>query len=366
VETDKATMSLDSIEDGFIAKLLVDEGAADIPVGQPILIMVEDEADIAAFADYTPPAEAAAPAAAAAAPAETPSSPPAPTSAPAAVAATSAAPPAPAAAPTGDRIFASPLAKRLAAAADIALSSLSGTGPRGRITKADVDAYVAAPPATAAAATAVAATAAGTEGASFTDEKLSSVRKIIASRLLESKQTIPHYYLEIDVNVDRVMALRQRLNASADGAYKLSVNDFIVKASAKALQKVPEVNSAWMDSFIRQYNTVDISVAVSTPNGLITPIVFDADAKGLAEISADVKSLAARAREGGLAPAEFQGGTFTISNLGMFGVKSFSAIINPPQSCILAVSLLPVLPLPPPSFSFLSEACRPLCRAASK
>lgn len=333
VETDKATMSFDSTEDGFVAKLLIDEGAIDIPVGQPVLVMVEEEGDIAAFADYVAEASdpAAAPVEEAAAPAPTPTSTPAaeqPKAAPVMEA------------PTGDRIFASPLAKRLAEAADVALQAVSpGTGPRGRVTKADVDAYIAsgAGDAVPDVPAVSAVSQAGTTDAMYEDIPLTNVRKIIASRLLESKQTIPHYYLEVDCKMDKVMEMRARMNARGGDDYKLSVNDFIIKASALALADVPEVNSAWMDSFIRQYDTVDISVAVSTPNGLITPIVFDADAKGLRSISADVKDLAARAKDGALQPEEFQGGTFTISNLGMFGVKSFSAIINPPQSCILAV-----------------------------
>jgi len=171
----------------------------------------------------------------------------------------------------------------------------------------------------------------------YTDIPHTNVRKVIAQRLLQSKQTIPHYYLSVDCSIDEVMKVRAQLNAKLDEKEKLSVNDFIVKASALALRKVPAVNSSWMDTAIRQYNYVDISVAVATPTGLITPIVKDADLKGLLQISSDVKRLAAKAKENKLAPEEFQGGTFTISNLGMFGVKTFSAIINPPQACILAI-----------------------------
>lgn len=163
------------------------------------------------------------------------------------------------------------------------------------------------------------------------------MRKIIASRLTESKQTVPHYYLTVEVNMDKVSKLRQVLNQSSEGKYKLSVNDFVIKASALALKAVPEVNSAWQGDFIRQYNSADICVAVATPTGLITPIIGQAETKGLSSISAQVKDMAKRARDGKLSPAEYQGGSFTISNLGMFGVKNFTAIINPPQSCILAI-----------------------------
>ncbi|CEJ00564.1 Putative Pyruvate dehydrogenase complex dihydrolipoamide acetyltransferase [Rhizopus microsporus] len=163
------------------------------------------------------------------------------------------------------------------------------------------------------------------------------MRKIIATRLAESKQQVPHYYLTTEINMEKINKLREVLNKSSDGKYKLSVNDFVIKASALALKKVPEVNSAWQGDFIRQYNTADISVAVATPNGLITPIVGSAESKGLSAISNQVKDMAKRARDGKLAPHEYQGGSFTISNLGMYGIKHFTAIINPPQSCILAV-----------------------------
>jgi len=335
IETDKATMSFDAAEDGYVAKLLVDAGTADIVLGTPVVVMCEEEEDIAAFAGFVPEAApTSAPAAAEpapAAPAPTPAAPtPAPTAAPVAAQA------------SGDRIFASPLAKKLAAEAGIQLDLLAASGQGGRVTKADVEVYMEAlanAPAAAVAPSAAAAdagAAASTSG-SWTDIPLTNVRKIIASRLLESKTTIPHYYLSVDVNVDELMAVRSELNAVADGKYKLSVNDFIIKASALAMKDVPEVNSSWMDTFVREHHTVDISVAVSTENGLITPIVFDSNLKGLATINENVRDLATRARDGALAPAEFQGGTFTISNLGMFGIKNFSAIINPPQSCILAV-----------------------------
>ncbi|KAA8586964.1 dihydrolipoyllysine-residue acetyltransferase component of pyruvate dehydrogenase complex, mitochondrial isoform X1 [Etheostoma spectabile] len=341
IETDKATIGFEVQEEGYLAKIMVPEGTRDVPLGMPLCIIVEKESDIAAFKNYaeigvaevsTPPlAPAAAPAAA------TPSP--------------SAASPGPAAAAPGaprkGRVFASPLAKKLAAEKGINLAQVSGSGPDGRITRKDIDSFVppkaapavaAAPsPAAVRAAPAPAAAPAAPAG-TFTDIPISNIRKVIAQRLMQSKQTIPHYYLSVDVNMDQVLELRKELNAEVKAQnIKLSVNDFIIKASALSCLKVPECNSSWMDTVIRQNHVVDLSVAVSTANGLITPIVFNAHTKGLAAISSDVSALAAKAREGKLQPHEFQGGTFTISNLGMFGIKNFSAIINPPQACILAV-----------------------------
>lgn len=341
IETDKATIGFEVQEEGYLAKIMVAEGTRDVPLGTPLCIIVEKESDIAAFKDYveTGVAEVSAP-------------PPPPAPTPAQVAAPSAAAPSPAptAAPAGPRkgrVFASPLAKKLAAEKGIDLAQVSGSGPDGRITRKDIDSFVppkvapavaAAPaPAAAPAAPAPAAAAAAPAG-TFTDIPISNIRKVIAQRLMQSKQTIPHYYLSVDINMDQVLELRKELNDEVKAQnIKLSVNDFIIKASALACLKVPECNSSWMDTVIRQNHVVDVSVAVSTANGLITPIVFNAHTKGLAAISSDVSSLAAKARDGKLQPHEFQGGTFTISNLGMFGVKNFSAIINPPQSCILAV-----------------------------
>jgi len=338
IETDKAVMSFDSSEDGYVAKLLVTDGT-QAKVGVPLMVICEEEEDIAAFANFE---ASAAPAATAAVTEPEPAAAAAPV--PAAAAAAPAAPAAPAAVvQSGDRIFASPLAKNMAAEAGLALDVFGRSGQGGRVTKADVQVYLdelaKAPAAVAEAPVSTEAAAGGYEtDAMYTDIPMNNVRKIIASRLLESKQTIPHYYLSIDCEVDDLLTTRAQLNSMAgDGEYKVSVNDFIIKASALSMAAVPEVNSSWQGDFIREYHTVDISVAVSTDNGLITPIIFDANQKGLAAISSDVKELAGRAREGGLAPHEFQGGTFTISNLGMFGIKNFSAIVNPPQSCILAV-----------------------------
>ncbi|XP_010773292.1 dihydrolipoyllysine-residue acetyltransferase component of pyruvate dehydrogenase complex, mitochondrial-like [Notothenia coriiceps] len=323
-------------EEGYLAKIMVPEGTRDVPLGVPLCIIVERESDIAAFKDYVEtgvtdvaaPPPAPAPAAAPAAPSPAPAA---------------AAPPA---APRKGRMFASPLAKKLAADKGIDLAQVSGSGPDGRITRKDIDSFVppkaapavAAAPAPAAPAPAAAAAPPAAAAGTFTDVPISNIRKVIAQRLMQSKQTIPHYYLSVDVNMDQVIELRQELNAEVKAQnIKLSVNDFIIKASALACLKVPECNSSWLDTVIRQNHVVDVSVAVSTANGLITPIVFNAHTKGLVGISSDVSALAAKARDGKLQPHEFQGGTFTISNLGMFGVKNFSAIINPPQSCILAV-----------------------------
>lgn len=343
IETDKATIGFEVQEEGYLAKIMIAEGTRDVPLGTPLCIIVEKESDISTFADYVETGVAASPP-----PAPTPVAAPAPAPAPAAPTAAPATAPA---APRKGRVFASPLAKKLAAEKGIDIAQVTGTGPDGRVTRKDIDSFVplkptpapAAAPAPAAptaptpsppAAPAFAAIPTGT----FTDIPISNIRRVIAQRLMQSKQTIPHYYLSIDVNMDQVLELRKELNAEvkADNI-KLSVNDFIIKASSLACLKVPEANSSWMDTVIRQNHVVDVSVAVSTPMGLITPIVFNAHIKGLATISKDVAILAAKAREGKLQPHEFQGGTFTISNLGMYGIKHFSAIINPPQACILAV-----------------------------
>ncbi|XP_051903116.1 dihydrolipoyllysine-residue acetyltransferase component of pyruvate dehydrogenase complex, mitochondrial [Hippocampus zosterae] len=342
IETDKATIGFEVQEEGYLAKIMVSEGTRDVPLGTPLCIIVEKESDIAAFKDYveTGIAEISTPPPAPA-PAAVPVAAP-PTQAPAAAAA-AAVPSLTPAAPRKGRVFASPLAKKLAAEKGFDLAQITGSGPDGRITRKDVDGFVpakapAAPAPTAAAAVPAPAAVPAAPAGTFTDIPISNIRKVIAQRLMQSKQTIPHYYLSVDVNMDQVLELRKELNEEVRArSLKLSVNDFLIKASALACLKVPECNSSWMDTVIRQNHVVDVSVAVSTANGLITPIVFNAHTKGLAAISADVSALAAKARDGKLQPHEFQGGTFTISNLGMFGIKNFSAIINPPQSCILAV-----------------------------
>ncbi|XP_068844336.1 dihydrolipoyllysine-residue acetyltransferase component of pyruvate dehydrogenase complex, mitochondrial isoform X7 [Capricornis sumatraensis] len=336
IETDKATIGFEVQEEGYLAKILVPEGTRDVPLGAPLCIIVEKEADIPAFADYRP-AEVTDLKPPAPPPIPSPAAPVPPTPPPVAPPPSAPRPAAPAG-PKG-RVFVSPLAKKLAAEKGIDLTQVKGTGPDGRIIKKDIDSFVP----TKAAPTPAAAVPPPSPGVApvptgvFTDIPISNIRRVIAQRLMQSKQTIPHYYLSIDVNMGEVLLVRKELNKMLEGKSKISVNDFIIKASALACLKVPEANSSWLDTVIRQNHVVDISVAVSTPAGLITPIVFNAHIKGLETIANDVVSLATKAREGKLQPHEFQGGTFTISNLGMFGIKNFSAIINPPQACILAI-----------------------------
>ncbi|XP_078047326.1 dihydrolipoamide S-acetyltransferase muc isoform X3 [Augochlora pura] len=328
IETDKATMGFETPEEGYLAKIIVAAGTKNVPIGKLVCIIVSDESSVAAFKDFKDDSPAAPPPAAAAA------APAAPSPVPSAPPPTPAAPPSPAAAKlpaaSGERIYASPLAKRLAAEKGLSLQGLKGSGLYGSITSKDL---AGAGPAVAGVQPGMAIGAPG-----GMDVPISNIRAVIAKRLLESKQSIPHYYLSIDVKMDAALAMREQFNKMMEkDKVKVSVNDIIIKAMAMASKKVPEGNSAWMGDIIRQYNNVDVSVAVSTENGLITPIVFGADTKGIVQISKDVKALAAKAREGKLQPQEFQGGTITVSNLGMFGIKNFSAIINPPQSIILAV-----------------------------
>jgi pyruvate dehydrogenase E2 component (dihydrolipoamide acetyltransferase) len=304
-------------------------------------VKVNDVIAVLVEAGEAVPAAGAAPKAAAA-----PAATPAPVAAPVAVA------PAPVAAPaSGDRVFASPLARRMAAQAGVDISKIAGSGPNGRIVKADVDAALSRgpAPATAAAPAAAPAPIAAPRPAApvaitapHTAVPNSSMRKVIARRLAESKATIPHFYVSTDVEIDALLKIRADLNARSPkdgpGAYKLSVNDLVIKATAVTLRRFPNVNSMWTEDAILQLHDVDISVAVSIPDGLITPIVKGADIKGLAAISNEMKDLAARAKSGKLKPEEFQGGGFSISNMGMYGVRDFAAIINPPQAGILAVS----------------------------
>ncbi|KAM0745643.1 pyruvate dehydrogenase [Meredithblackwellia eburnea MCA 4105] len=351
IETDKATMDVEAQDEGVLFKIVVGDGSKAVPVGSVVAVIGEegDTADAAQIEALISEGGAPAPEAKEEKKAEAP----APKEEKAPEPKKESKPEAPSSQPSADRtvIFATPVAKRLALEKGIPLAQIKGTGPEGRIIKADIDNYK---PAAAAAAPASASASApapsAAAGASYTDVPVSNMRRVIASRLTESKNTNPHYYVTVEVNMDRVNKLREVFNAAAKaaeaaggvkdgvkGGVKLSVNDFIVKASALALAEVPEVNSGWHGDFVRQYHTADISVAVATPTGLITPIVTNVGAKGLATVSAETKSLAAKARDGKLKPEEYQGGSFTISNLGMFGVDSFTAIINPPQSCILAI-----------------------------
>ena len=331
IETDKATMEVEAVDEGVLDQILVQAGTEHVAVNSPIAVLRgEGEAPGAK------PAPAAVPA-------------PATTVSPQASRSAPAAPPAAVAAPShgGDRVFASPLARRMAAQAGIDLAGLRGSGPHGRIVKHDVEAAIAGGKAAPKAAPAAAATLPGAPAptapivptAGFPPFELvpaTTMRKTIARRLTEAKQTIPHFYLSIDCEIDKLLSLRKELNAS-DEKLKISVNDMIVKASAIALMRVPAANAAWTEEGMRLYKSADISVAVATDGGLITPIVRGAEGKGLAKIAAETKDLAARARAGKLKLDEFQGGTFSISNLGMYGIRAFSAVINPPQGAILAV-----------------------------
>ncbi|BDA46555.1 Dihydrolipoyllysine-residue acetyltransferase component of pyruvate dehydrogenase complex, mitochondrial [Coccomyxa sp. Obi] len=338
VETDKATMDWESQDDGYMAKLLVPDGTKDIPVGSPVAVFVEDQDSVSAFANFTaedakgggapkkaPKKEK---------PAKKAEAPAPPTPAPQ----KAAAPSAPKAPSSGGRVVASPYARKLAREAGVDIAQANGSGPGGRIVAADVQQLISSGGSKPAAAGAPAAHAPQQAEGDFTDIPNSQVRRITAQRLLESKTTIPHYYLTVDLNADRLLKLRAQLNESlAASGQKLSVNDFIIKASAVALRKVPEVNASWYPDFIRVYDNIDVSVAVQTPGGLMVPVVRDADVLGLAEISATVKELAQKAKAGKLRPEEYTGGTFSISNLGMYGISEFAAIINPPQAAILAV-----------------------------
>ncbi|QYJ06069.1 pyruvate dehydrogenase complex dihydrolipoamide acetyltransferase [Qipengyuania flava] len=335
IETDKATMEFEAVDEGTIASIAVEEGTEGVKVGTVIAMLAEEGEDLD---------EAAAAAPAGDTPAEAPKAEDAPAAAPAPVLAPA---PTPATAPasSGDRIIASPLAKRIAEQKGIDLSGVTGSGPNGRIVKADVEnAQPGAAPAKAEAAApapsapAKPATMGGDLDAPYEAQKLNNVRKVIARRLTEAKQTIPHIYLTVDVRLDALLKLRSELNKSleADGI-KLSVNDLLIKAQARALQRVPLCNVSFQGDELYQYTREDISVAVAAPSGLITPIIRDAGRKGLAQISTEMKELAGKARDGKLQPHEFQGGTASLSNLGMFGTKQFDAVINPPQAMILAV-----------------------------
>ena len=323
IETDKATMEFEAVDEGTIVSIAVPEGTEGVKVGTVIAVLAEEGEDANA---------APAPAKAAAAPAKVEVAPVA-----AAVEEPAKANPAVKSAPTGDRIIASPLAKRIAEQNGVDLKAIKGSGPNGRIVKADVEG--ARPLAAASTAPAQAAPAATPDfGIPYEAEKLNNVRKTIARRLTEAKQTIPHIYLTVDVRLDALLKLRSELNKAleADGV-KLSVNDLLIKALAKALVRVPKCNVSFAGDELRKYSRADISVAVAAPSGLITPIIADAAAKGVAQISNEMKALADKAREGKLMPHEYQGGTASLSNLGMFGIKQFDAVINPPQAMIMAV-----------------------------
>ena len=347
IETDKATMEFEAVDDGVIGKILIAEGTEGVKVNTPIAVLLGDGESAGDVAASPAPAASAAPTEA--------SAPAAPAAAPAAAAAPAPAPAAPAGA-DGSRIFASPLARRIAAQKGLDLAAIKGSGPRGRIVKADVEGATAAPaaaaaaPATAPAAAAptpVAAAPAGPsadmvarmyEGREYEEIKLDGMRKTIAARLSEAKQTIPHFYLRRDIKLDALLKFRSQLNKQLEArGVKLSVNDFIIKAVANALQQVPACNAVWAGDRVLQLKPSDVAVAVAIEGGLFTPVLKDADMKSLSALSTEMKDLAKRARDRKLAPAEYQGGTFAISNLGMFGIDNFDAIVNPPHAGILAV-----------------------------
>jgi len=336
IETDKATMEVEAIDDGKIGKILVPEGAQGIKVNAPIALLLGEDEDASALEHF------------AAVPPQ-----PAPLAPPLAVESVQSehAPPAEPVKQSGNsRIFASPLARRMAQQAGLDLGVIRGSGPQGRIVKSDIEAALspgrAAPaptpaptapqPAPAAAVLSKERVAALAGNPPYTERPLNAMRRVIARRLTESKQTVPHFYLTIDCELDALLKIRGELNAKSD-AYRISVNDFVIRAAALGLRQVPAANASWSDDAILLWDSVDIAVAVALDDGLITPIVKMADRKGLAAIASETKDLVARARAGKLKLEEFQGGTFSVSNLGMYGVRDFAAVINPPHGGILAV-----------------------------
>ena len=344
IETDKATMEVEAVDEGTIGKLVVAAGTEKVAVNAVIAVLLEEDESADDIGDISDDVASG----------SSESHPPAPSAepdvAPAAEAAPAPSTPAPAAPSSaeGGRVFASPLARRIAADKGIDLTLVKGSGPKGRIVKADVENFTptAAAPAPQAAASAPSAPSGPSTDAvmkmyadrEFEEVKLDGMRKTIASRLSEAKSTIPHFYLRRDIELDALLKLRSTMNGRlADQGVKLSVNDFVIKACAAALQRVPEANAVWAGDRILALKPSDVAVAVAIEGGLFTPVIRDAHAKGLGQISTEMKDLAARARDRKLAPHEFQGGAFSISNLGMFGIDNFDAVINPPHGSILAV-----------------------------
>ncbi len=338
IETDKATMEVEAVDEGVLGKILVQEGAEGIEVNAVIALMLQEDENPSALEEAVKALEAVP--AKAAAPAPEPEAAARPTAAkPAPKLAVVPTVPAPGPKPKrpDGRIFASPLARRLAKKAGLDLKLIGGTGPHGRIVKADVEAALSTGAARAAPGGGIMAGAgAAFAPAAHTVVPLTTMRKVIASRMSESMRAAPHFFVTIDCDIGELLGLREELNELAE-AYKLTLNDFVIRAAALALLETPEANAAWSEEGVLQFDAADISVAVATEGGLITPIIRSAEKKGLAVISGEMKELSARAHENKLTPEEYQGGTFTVSNLGMFGVREFTAIINPPQACILAV-----------------------------
>ncbi|WP_438996296.1 pyruvate dehydrogenase complex dihydrolipoamide acetyltransferase [Candidatus Puniceispirillum sp.] len=347
IETDKATMEVEAVDDGKVAQIAVGDGTDNVPVGTVIALLAEDDEDVAAVSSATPDAvstPASAPEATKPAEVETAqdvsahaesakqtpnADAPTPITASATVSSVSA---------TGAaRIFASPLARRIAADKGVDLASLTGSGPHGRILRCDVEGAPASMPASLVGTTPSLAVTATAENGASTLVPNNQMRKIIASRLQESKQTAPHFYLTVDCNIDILLESRKALNALAGEGIKISVNDMVIRAAAMALMKVPAANASWEGDNTRLFHHADICMAVAVDGGLVTPVIWAAESKGLSELSTISRDLALRARDGKLAAEEFTGGSFTISNLGMFGVREFAAVINPPQGAILAV-----------------------------
>jgi pyruvate dehydrogenase E2 component (dihydrolipoamide acetyltransferase) len=335
IETDKATMEFEAVDEGVVGKIMVAEGTEGVKVNAVIAVLLEDGESASDMSTVAAEAPAAAPTTA----------PVAEAAAPAAVAPTPA--PAAPAAKDGNRVFASPLARRIAADKGVDLTTMTGSGPRGRIVKADVEGASAAPAAVSAPApTTVAMPASASadavakmyEDREYTEIPLNGMRKTIAARLTEAKQTVPHFYLRRDINLDALLSFRSELNKQlAARDVKLSINDFIIKACALALQSVPDANAVWAGDRVFNLKPSDVAVAVAIEGGLFTPVLKDAEVKSLSTLSAEMKDLATRAKDRKLAPHEYQGGSFAISNLGMFGIDNFDAVINPPHGAILAV-----------------------------
>ena len=344
IETDKATMEVEAVDEGKVGRIVVPEGQEGVPVNDVIALLLEDGEDAGALeavsagggaaptADASPSPSPAPAANGQGQPAPQPAAAPPPTPTPVASAANGG---------NGARQFASPLARRMAQQAGLDLSALRGSGPHGRVVKRDIEMALSGGAPAVSAPAAAPAPAVSAEAQPFEPEfelqPLSSMRRTIAQRLTQAKQSIPHFYMTVDCEIEALLALRKTLNDKADGSYKLSVNDLIIKACGVALRKVPAANASFTDEGLKLYKSADVSVAVAIDGGLITPVIRDAGNKGLETISNEMKDLAARAREGKLQPEEYMGGTFSISNLGMFGIRQFDAVINPPQGAILAI-----------------------------
>lgn len=339
IETDKATMEIEAVDEGKLARILVSEGTENVKVNALIAVLLDEDEDPSVLEDFLKDIKIPAPQAAQAEKISSQKEEPKVETQEAKSPLAGAAVPA-----SSSRIFASPLARRIASQENIDLTQLTGTGPHGRIIRADVEDALkdgAAHPKLKLMSTSYTPQPRAGDGLfpAFEEIKLNNMRKVIARRLTESKQNVPHFYLTVDCEIDALLQVRQDLNARLDEKARLSVNDFIIRAIALSLKAVPEANASFMEDHIRLYKAADISVAVAIEGGLVTPIIRDAETKPVALISSEMKDLAARARAGKLKPEEFQGGTFSLSNLGMYGIKNFSAVINPPQGCILAVGV---------------------------